>query len=629
MSFVPLVRLWICFSVFANATGWALSAIGQLNRIGYAFAFAAFAILVLAGRKPLGFVSGDKPFSCKKFLRRFRRPLPCAFVVLAVLVFVGSVIYPPSNYTGLNYHLARVLQWLAHGQWFWIHTSIVRMNYSGCAFEWLATPVVLFTKSDRALFLVNFLPFLLLPGLIFSVFTRLGIRARVASAWMWLLPTGYNFLLQAGSIGNDTFSVIFALAAIDFGCRAWESRCIRDLWFSLLAVALLTGTKPTSLPLLLPWLVLIFPLLPLLRRNWLPTVPVVAFAMVASFFPLALMNYLHCGDWLGRSVENVQMEVHQPLVGILGNAFQLLLGNFVPPVFPLAGWWNSHALLLLPHGIVEAFNTNFESGIHVVGELPTEDWVGIGFGLSLLLVVSVLGSIWVRGNSPSPPLNRSVPLWLCRCVRVSAWLSLLAYCMKSGINTAPRLISPYYLLLLPALLAGAGQSQLVRRRWWRRLSVGVPGLALIVLILSPDRPLWPAKTILSKIHAQHPDQLQVNRALTVYTVYSERWDVLAGVRALLPPGIKVVGFLGDADDCDISLWRPFFERRVEHFLPTDSPAQIKERAEYVVVSSSGLEAQGMSFEDWRQKSGAEFIASTNIMLKITCGVQSWEIVRFK
>jgi hypothetical protein len=79
---------------------------------------------------------------------------------------------------------------------------------------------------------------------------------------MWLLPTGYNFLLQAGSIGNDTFPTIYALAAVDFGLRAWDSRRLSDLRLSILSASLLTGTKATNLPLLLPWGILVLPLLP-------------------------------------------------------------------------------------------------------------------------------------------------------------------------------------------------------------------------------------------------------------------------------------------------------------------------------------------------------------------------------
>ena len=92
------------------------------------------------------------------------------------------------------------------------------MNDRACGMEWLSAPVLLFTGSTRGLFLLNFLPFLLLPGLVFSIFTRLGVRARVAWQWMWLLPTGYNFILQAGGIANDTFPTVYALAAVDLGC---------------------------------------------------------------------------------------------------------------------------------------------------------------------------------------------------------------------------------------------------------------------------------------------------------------------------------------------------------------------------------------------------------------------------
>jgi hypothetical protein len=333
------------------------------------------------------------------------------------------------------------------------------------------------------------------------------------------------------------------------------------------------------------------------------------------------------------------MVMKNPWVGLWGNSFQILLANFAPPVFPLAGWWNAHAPLFMPPFMVAAANHYFDTGFFNLGELPTEDWAGLGFGLSLLLAVAVIGKLKVEskltGNqTPGPQrsaLNSQLflPPALCRCVVLAAWVSLAAYCMKSGMTTTARLISPYYALLLPLLLFGPWQSQIIRRWWWRGLVGVVLLFAFVVLIVVPDRPLWPAKTILSRIHAQHPDQRLVNRALKVYTVYAERWDALAGVRALLPPGIKVVGFLGGEDDCDISLWRPFFERRVEHFKLTDSPAEIKVRAEYVVVSETSLAAHGMSFDDWLQNSGATRIASTNAMLKINGGVQSWQLVEFK
>ncbi|MGA2279734.1 MAG: hypothetical protein ABSG80_05470 [Verrucomicrobiota bacterium] len=624
MSCLFLVEIWIWVSALASVAGWLLSALGQLNRPGYAVFFAGVVILVLVCRQKPGLVSCKKRSCWEKIHRRFRRPLPLCFAVLALLVFLGGVLYPPTHYNAMTYHIPRVLHWLAAGRWHWIHTPVGRMNYSGCDFEWLSAPLLLFTKSDRALFLLNFIPFLLLPGLIFSVFMRLGVRARVAWQWMWLFPTGYIFLLQAGSAGNDAFSAVYALAATDFGCRAWKSRRPRDLWFSLLAAALLTGTKPISLPLLLPWLILIFALLPLLRHQALSSLLVLAMAMVASFFPIALMNKIHCGDWLGTSIESSHLQVQKPLIGILGNVFQLLLHNFVPPLFPPTNWWNQHGVMILPHSWI----VDFQPGFSQVGELPTEDWAGVGFGISLLLAVSVAANFSRAGGALAFP-GRAVPAEFRRFVLIAPWIALLFFCATSAMNSPARLIAPYYPLLLPLLLAGAGQSQIVRRGWWRAMTGGVLLLALVVLILSPDRPLWPAKAILSETWARHPDQCSLARALKVYTVYSGRSDTLAGVRALLPPDLKVVGFIGTADDCDISLWRPFGGRRVEHFFLTDPPEQIRQQVQYVVLGGFNLKIHDTTLDAWLQSSGTELVATTNATLKVAEGLQPWYIVKFK
>ena len=102
-------------------------------------------------------------------------------------------------------------------------------------------------------------------------------------------------------------------------------------------------------------------------------------------------------------------------------------------------------------------NANFEAGYNALGEMPTEDSAGIGFGISVLVVVSMLAGLRYRSQHPSnnPPMHSST-FWL-RAALIAPWLSLLAYCMKTGMVTPARLIAPYYPLLLPALLIGAGQ----------------------------------------------------------------------------------------------------------------------------------------------------------------------------
>ncbi len=622
-------KLWIWLSVLASLAGWSLSAIGQLNRPGYVVFCAVAATLLFLCRKQVDLPVGGKLPSRVKILRRFRRPLPLAFAGLALLVLVGGVIYPPSNYTGLNYRMARTLQWLAHGGWFWIHTPIFRMNDRACGIEWLSAPLLLFTKSDRALFLLNFIPFLLLPGLAFTVFTRLGVRKRVAWQWMWLLPTGYDFLLQAAGIANDTFPAVYALAMIAFAGRAWVSRQPAELWYALLAGALLTGAKASNIPLLLPCAVLIFPLIPILLRHWKMTVLVLLLGAVVSFLTTAALNIYYIHDWSGLSIERTGMNMKNPLVGIWGNALLLLLNNLLPPMFPLAGWWNQHILAIAPHFLTAPMLANFEPGFHLLPEVPTEDWAGFGFGCCLLLLVSIPAAFWLRRSAGYYSLPLAIPAKLRLCVLAAPWLALLVYTMKSGMVTPHRIIAPYYPLLLPALLLGAGQVQVVRRWWWGWLVGGVLALALVVLVISPDRPLWPAQTILAKVVTAYPDQRAAVRALQVYTVYSQRYDALASVRDLLPPDAGVVGFIGTEDDCDISMWRPFGGRSAEHFLLSDAPDYIRQRVKYVVVGGFNLQSHGQTIDGWLKTSGAELVGTTNCLLKIVEGVQPWHVVRFK
>ena len=81
-----------------------------------------------------------------------------------------------------------------------------------------------------------------------------------------------------------------------------------------------------------------------------------------------------------------------PVVGVWGNGFQLVLDNFAPPIFPMAHWWNENAPSFMPHSLTAAADKYFDDGFFSLGELPTEDWAGIGFGLSVLLAVSVFAA---------------------------------------------------------------------------------------------------------------------------------------------------------------------------------------------------------------------------------------------
>jgi hypothetical protein len=92
----------------------------------------------------------------------------------------------------------------------------------------------------------------------------------------------------------------------------------------------------------------------------------------------------------------------------------------------------------------------------------------------------------------------------------------------------------------------------------------------------------------------------------------------------------VVGFLADGDDMDISFWKPFGQKRVEHILLTDSIEQIRRRRiEWAVVGDAYLKANGVSLSAWLDQTGAEVKGTASGILKVTEGPQPWYVVKFK
>jgi hypothetical protein len=618
------VLIWVWFCAWLNFAGWTLSALHELNARGYAAVLAVWLVVFLVWRKNTSpqILPQIRWSKCR---RRFHRSFPMAFLILASLAFLGGALHPPTNYDALAYRLPRVLHWLAADQWQWIHTIFSRINNRSCGMEWVSAPFLALLKTDRLLFLINIVSFLLLPGLVFSVFTRLGVRRRVAWHWMWLAPTGYGFLLQAGSIGNDLFGAVFALASVDFALRARISGWSSDFFASILAAAMMTSAKTSSLPLLLPWAIAILPSFKLPLRLPLKTFAVSVLAIFASALPTMYLNQKFSHDWSGAKLNNENVR-YATLLKTGANAVLLTIENFEPPVFPAADRWNRAVENNLPPRLEEPLAKLIESPgskFHL-DEMQIEENAGLGFGVSALLLISVVAAFFARGKKSS-----GATTWQT-CARWSPAISLLAVLAESNLATIARVLVPYYLLLLPPLLAGAGHERLVRIGWWRASAFAVFLIAAGLLILSPARPLFPTMKILESARAHDSSSRLPARMERVYPVYRDRNDAFAPARDILPPGLKVLG-LTTYDDPETSLWRPFGSRRIEHVCPDDTAEQLRARGvEFILVRDEvfGIWFKG-SLDGWLKKMNAQVVQTIPLTLRASAGPRDWHLVKLQ
>jgi hypothetical protein len=643
----PILKYWLIFCAFCNWAGWILSTFHRLNRWGYTIAFGIGVPLMLIWAS-ITHGPGFKVPQRMKLRRRFTRLCPAIFLIFAVLTFLSGALYPANNYDALAYRAPRVMHWLAAEHWHWIHTAFQRVNTRGCGIEWVSAPIITFTRSDWLLFLATLISFCLLPGLLFGCLTRLGVKLRVAYVWMWLLPLGSCFLLQAGTVCNDLFAATFVLAGVYYALRARLEGRIQDAWMALLATGLATGVKANAIPLLLVCVVILAGCWRLLMSRLVMTLVVGLLALLCSFAPTALLNYKYCGDWTGGAAERLEFRAKQQWVRPLGNIAFLISYHLNPPIDPFAVYWNQHvAPQLGPQRFRKALRENFLDGdsIFRLDELQT-DSAGLGLALSGMLALSALAALrmqrvrvrrhgqkvenerffhWLNFNFMSDPIGRMRAL-----VLVASGIAFLFMMKTSFVSCIGRLLCPYYALLVVPLLLPTGQAIVVRHRMWK---VGVIVLAVLSaapLLLRPERPLIPVRPILAMLHDAGWNGPLLSRVERVFSVYSQRGDAFMPALQELPSDTQVLGLV-TYDDPESTLWKPFGARRIIHVCAEDTAQDLRSRGiRYILVGKVRFPLVFTeSFEDWLSRMNAEVVKELPLALRAADGPKPWYIVRLR
>jgi hypothetical protein len=619
----PIV-LWIWFCAFLNATGWVLSYFHALNKTGYLIAFAIGLGAWLVWRQSTG-----TPWLPKihppKLCRRFRRPFPCLFLILAALAFLGGALHDAGNYDALAYRTPRVLHWLSAGQWFWIPTDFQRLNTRTAGFEWLTAPQFLFFRTDRLVFLLNIIAFLLLPVRIFGVLTQLGVRPRTAWYWMWLFPTGYGYVLQAGSVVNDMFGALMTYAAIEFALRAARKKDVACLWTSCLAAALMTAIKAFNLLLLLPWAISAWPAARLMLRRPVASFLVILLVLSASLVPTAALNLSITGDWTGLKAEQATIGGGGKSARLIANAINLPLENLTPPVFPFTRQWEEFVQRIVPTAWRDFSVGRMEPGLagFKVNEMQVEETSGLGAGLSLLLLVLLIKKLR-GGRTAGQTPSRTGTL-----VVLAAWASLGVFMMQTGSAGPARYLLPFYILLVIPILRGPAADAFFRWRSWRQIAVGLSTLSVLLVVLCPARPLWPATRVLQSLDTDRSQHPLLNRALNVYSAYGARGDGFAPVIAGLPADANPLGYMG-MDEPEGALWRPFLQRRIAHIRFQETPASVRARGiKYALVSGQVFaQHKDVTPAQWLAQMNAETIQTYDLKLLAGQNPGRWWLVRF-
>jgi hypothetical protein len=625
------VEIWIVLSAALSAGGWILSYFHFFNGIGFGSVVGLVGCWAIYFCRKEG-VEWRKLWrkERRQFSFEIRRALPFLFYLLAAMSLAGGLIYWPMHLDAIQYRVPRLLHWAGEQSWHWIVAPDVRMNATAPGGEFLLAPLLFLTKTERMFFLYNWVSFLWLPGLTYSVFLRLGVRPRIAWQWMWLLPTGYCYVMQASSLGNDSYGAIYALAAVDFALRARAKGELKYALLSMLSIATLTGAKQTNALLGLPWLVAFAPNWRLLFRKPVLTGMVLFFSLLASMVPISVMNIRHTGTWKGLTGMH-DLVPRSPFWGVVGNCIALTAQNIQPPVCPWIGQWNSSMRKLRE----SEFGKHFE-GFELLGNLlrtPSDQLSGLGFVICMLLVISLIAPRAAEGKHSAHRSSLQI-----RLLRASAWVALLAGMAKLGSTQNGRYLAPLYPLLIATVLARRGQEWLARRRWWQALCIAGTISTVLTIAASRQRPLWPAVTISRLLTEKFPHQPLFAKVKNSFSYFPKLKAAQDFLRDQIPAGEKHIGYLADLGTLEVPLWKPLWRRRVVRVTKFDSWDSLRKQGiRFVVLDPSAfvdprydmLAKNWIDLDHWLKEIPSDFIASMDVPLDPQLPPRTCYIVRLK
>ena len=500
--------------------------------------------------------------------------LPGLFALSALLLFLKGISTPPSHDDGLCYRIPRAMSWIMDHHWHWLSATDRRLDILGTVSEWLSVPILMIFKTDRLVFLPNWISHLFLPGLIFSVWRSLGVSQKIAWLAMWLLPTGFCFALQAVNTSNDSLAAFFVMAAFFYALKKGAPKPWSDFALSILCMSLATGVKLNQIPFVLPWVVAMGAGWKTMFSRPGPVAAVLSWGALISFLPTALINWSHGRGWTGLSFDVLP----PPGVNYVCTTYRILADNLMPPVVAFTPWGKPF-LLGIQHSLLGGLlNQYYHEAKPVFYVQLAIQQVGIGFIVSVLLVLMILATRGRRVSLKIDAVNahslRRSLIFLGLCV------AFLHYLFFVNSDQPARLICTFYLLLTPVFFSGR-----VLRRWvpWRgcKLFAGMGMLAglYLALFLAENPPFC-------LLHVLNERQQVEDRLKTE-------------VNGILSGNEKTIGIIRDWNQREAWLWQPYGSRRVVEFPDRPDLVQIDRLGiRHLIISKKALDIDNLTIESW-------------------------------
>lgn len=224
-----------------------------------------------------------------KARKPYERFLLISVLIILLLVFVQSIIYPPNNADSMTYHLARIPSWISHQSVAHYPSGVVRQIYQPPFAEYVIMHFNILSRTDLFSGMVQF-SFLLFSIVALLAITEtfcLSISYKILA--IFLVLTIPEVVLQAGSTQNDLVVSFFVIVSFYFAIKSIKEFNVKNASYFGLAVGLGILTKATAYMYIFP-IILIFGITVLIRLFSTKNYNYIWYSLLAAFIFL-LINF--------------------------------------------------------------------------------------------------------------------------------------------------------------------------------------------------------------------------------------------------------------------------------------------------------------------------------------------------
>ncbi len=166
------------------------------------------------------------------------------FILLATLA--SALLYPPTNYDSMTYHLARVPHWINNGNVSFYPRSIDRQNYQPPLSGFVILHLQILSGSDFFANLVQWFSFVISIVLGYLIAGELGLSRNKQLLTSVVIATIPMAILQSSSTQNDLVVTSLVLSFATFMLRLRKDYTLANILFASLSLGLALLTKGTA-----------------------------------------------------------------------------------------------------------------------------------------------------------------------------------------------------------------------------------------------------------------------------------------------------------------------------------------------------------------------------------------------